>query len=454
VARIPQLLTREKRLGAVNAYLGEVLPLIAELESGASQRIRTFSQTAPDDIGQALRFLGSINGAGIVVHGARGCANALTLAAPKGCWAVTNLDQRDTILGSDSILSQTARALYRRHLPWAIFIVATPVVAINNDDIRTAAEELSAELEIPVIEVRTDGFRSRISATGFDAAAKAVLPLVPLTESERRGDLVNLLAIESGRGLQHIISLLNGLGLEVNLLPQGADEDSFRRAATAALSVTVNPGEADALGLGLEEEFGVAFLRLPPPIGSAATHRFITAIAQATGRAADPEPVAPTVVDDLRGKRVALTLPPATAFGTADLIEQLGGEIVGISVDYIDASHVDALRDFAAGRPSLPLHVANLQPFEHANRLARIKPDLFIGSAELAASAARTGIPAVTIRPDDLLGTLGEARLARLATKALRNTALVQRLAASHTPAYQPAWFKRSPDWHIKFEVK
>jgi nitrogenase molybdenum-iron protein alpha/beta subunit len=454
LARIPQLLTREKRLGAVSAYLGDILPLIAELESGSQQRIRTFSQTAPDDIVQALRFLGGIKDAGIVVHGARGCANALTHTALDGIWAVTNLDQRDTILGSETILAETVRALHRRHRPWAIFIVATPVVAINNDDIRAAATELSEELDIPVIEVRTDGFRSRISATGFDAAAQAVLPLVLPVAGERRTDLVNLLAIDGGRGLQNIISLLDGLGLEANVLPYGADQVGFRRAASAALSVTFDPDATDALGLGLEREQGVAFLRLPVPIGVAATDRFLASIAEATGRGPPLPLVVAPAGDNLRGKRVVLALPPAAAFAAAELVEWLGAEIVGASVDYVDDSHIDALKAFAARRPDLPLHVAAGQPFEHVNRLARLKPNLFIGSPDLAALAARLGIPGVGIRPDDLLGTYGTAHLARQTSKALQNTALVQRLATARVAHYQQSWFKRSPDWHIKFEVK
>jgi nitrogenase molybdenum-iron protein alpha/beta subunit len=449
------LLTREKRLGGVGAYLGEVEALIAELESGISlPRIRTFSQTAPDDLVQALRFLGGIDGAGIVVHGARGCAGALPLAAPKGCWAVTNLDQRDTILGSDDILGDTVRALYRRHRPFAIFIVATPVVAINNDDIRSVAEELTDELAIPVIEVHTDGFRSQIAATGFDAAAQAALTLVAPVEGERRPDLVNLLAIESGRGLADIQTLLGELGLEVNLLPRGADAASFRRAAIAAVSVTVHPDEADAFGHGLELNHGVPFLRLPLPVGVAATRRFLTGIAGATGRTVAPEPVAPVTPDALRGRRVAIALAPSAAFAAANLVEELGGTVIGVSVDHVDVNHIGALRDFAAKRPGVPLHVADGQPFEHANRLARLAPDLFIGAAELAVLAARAGIPAVALRPDDLLGTFGAAHLARLAVKALDNTRLVERLAAFSSSPYQPAWSRRSPDWHIKFEVK
>nr|WP_210313383.1 nitrogenase component 1 [Rhodopseudomonas rhenobacensis] len=447
------MLIREKRLGAIGAYLGDVAPLVAELLSGQSaDRIRTFAQSAPDDLIRALAVLGAIRGTAIVVHGARGCSAALTRFAPQGAWAVTNLDQRDTILGSETILSDTVRALVRRHRPWAVFIVATPVIAINNDDIRAAALELSEELDIPVIEVRTDGFRSRIAATGFDAAAQAVLQLVPPAEQARRDDLVNLLATQAGPGLVALERELQSLGLTVNRLPHAADAEGFRRAATAALSVTVDPDSTAALGDGLAAVHGVPLLRLPPPVGTAATNHFVAAIAAATGRTV-PAGIEASGLETLSGRRVAVAAAPATAFALGDLIVELEGELVGISVDHIDRTHIGALQDFAVKRPDLPLHVADGQPFEHANRLRRLAPDLFIGPADLAALAARSGIPALSIDADELLGYRGVARLARRASRALGNTALVQRLAGGRGD-YQPGWFKRSPDWYIKLEVK
>lgn len=448
MARKPQLATREKRLSALGAYLGEIGPLSAELESGdASQRIRTFAQTGPDDITQALRVLGGIDGAGIVVHGARGCAAVLPRTAG-AAWAVTNLDQRDTILGSDKALSQAIRALYRRHRPWVIFVVATPVVAINNDDIRSATEEAAEELGIPVQVVRSDGFRSRIAATGFDAAAQALLPLVPQASAERRSDRINLLAVDQGPGLGHIQTLLSELGLEVQLVPA----EGLRQAATASLTVTVQPDETDALGVGLEQQHGVPFLRLPPPIGLAATHSFLAAVAQATGRDA-PAPPSLAPLNKLTGQRIALALPPAAAFAAADLIEELGGIVTGVGVEHVDIGHVAVLKNFAVKHPDLPLHVASGQSFEHVNRLARLSPDLFIGPTELALAAARQGIPAVAVRSDDLLGRRGAAHLLRQASKALDQPALAARLARPPS-AYRPSWFRRSPDWHIKLEVK
>ena len=138
MARRPGQPTRERRLQAISAWLGKPAALAAEQAAGETvQRIRTFSQATPDDLLAALDLLAGVAGAGIVVHGPRGCAAALAAAA--GPWGVTGLDQRDTIMGSEGAVSRAVLSLHRRHRPGAIFVVATPVVAINSDDARTAA---------------------------------------------------------------------------------------------------------------------------------------------------------------------------------------------------------------------------------------------------------------------------------------------------------------------------
>ncbi|WP_420135134.1 nitrogenase component 1 [Rhodopseudomonas sp.] len=444
--------TRERRLNGVSAYLGDVAALVAELEAGPpAPRIRTFSQVAADDVSSALQVLAEVEGLGVVVHGARGCAGALARGEAGRPWAVTNLDQRDTILGADGALARSLRSLYERHRPWAIVVVATPVVAINNDDIRTVTEELSEELGIPVIELRTDGFRSRIAASGCDIAAAALAGLVQPRQRRCR-DLVNLLAFEQGAGLDAIAEQISALGLEVNVLPAGAGQEVFARAGQAVLSVAVYQDKADVLRRELERMHGVPFLHVAPPIGVAATRRFLLAVAEATERPLPPTSNHDPRADLLDGKRVAIVLPPSQALAAAELIDQFGGVLAGLSVDWIDNLHVEGLKALR-NAPTVSLHIAAGQPFELVNWLGRLKPDLVIGNAAAAADAARAGVAAAAIEGDDLLGAGGETRLvARIERAFGSHAALASRATSAAT--YHPGWLKRSPDWHIKREVR
>jgi nitrogenase molybdenum-iron protein alpha/beta subunit len=451
MARRPGLATRERRLQAIGAFLDAPSVLAAEFAGGDPvQRIRTFSQATPDDLVAALDLLGRVAGAGIVVHGPRGCAAVLATLAPTGAWAVTGLDQRDTIMGSEGAVSRAVLALHRRHRPWVIFVVATPAVAINSDDAGTTADALSEELGIPVRVVRTDGFRSRIAATGFDTACQALLSLVPEGAGTRE-EWVNLLARDPAMA-DEAATLLARLGLELNVLPAGAGAGSFERAGRARLSLCLDPEATASLGLGLEATHGVKLLRGGVPFGLAATRRWLASVAAATGR---PEPTGGEGPDAgaLSGVRVHLALPPDAAFPACALVGELGGTVAGLTVDHVDRTHAEALADFARAHPGIVLHVAAGQPFETVNLLASERPDLFVGTPDLAALAAAAGIPSVGLTPAGLAGVRGAERLARRSRKALANPAFVRRLGALPVP-YASGWLRRSADWHIKQEVR
>lgn len=454
MARRPVLATREKRLQGIAAWLDAPAPLLAEFASrGAIQRIRTFSQVASDDITAALAVLGAIRGAAIVVHAPRGCGAALTVGGPVAAWAVTGLDQRDTIMGSGDVLPLTVRTLAARHHPWVVFVVGGPVVAINSDDARGVVADLTDELGIPVLAVRTDGFRSRIAATGWDAAIQALLPLVTPAVGRVEADLVNLITFNTEAASQ-VADLLAPLGLAANTLPAGADAAGFHRASRARLSIALDPDGGAALAAGLELAHGVKALHLPPPIGLAATAAWRQALADATSRGELATSLPPPFAEPtLEGALVHLALPPAEAFAAAVLVEELGGTVIGLTVDHLDADHAAAAEAFAARHPDVALHVAAGQPFELINLLARRSPNLLIGTPELAALANAGGITAVGVTPGALVGASGAAWLSRTAGKARRNPGFARRLAGGTMP-YSSAWYRRSPDWHIKQEVR
>nr|WP_294524896.1 nitrogenase component 1 [uncultured Rhodopila sp.] len=473
MARRPGAVTRERRLQAVSAWLDKPDALAAEFAAGeTTQRIRTFSQAAPDDLVAALDLLGRLKGVGIVVHGPRGCAAALVGAAPLAHWAVTGLDQRDTIMGSEGVVERAVLALVRRHEPWAVFVVTTPVVAINADDARDTVLSLTDELGIPVQLVRTDGFKSRVAATGFDAACQALLNLVPAVAEARQDDLVNVVARDAAAA-RASAALLEELGLKVNVLPAGADAEGFARAARARLSICVDPDATMVFAAALEAAHGVPVLRAGVPIGLAATRRWLDAVAAAAGQASAGILVAPpyqpamtrgwkrAAASDkdgaaeraLHGVRVHLALPADAVFAAAELVTELGGVVAGVTVGHIDSSHAEALDAFTRTHPGVTLHVAAGQPFELVNLLAKQCLDLFMGTPELAALAAAAGVPAVGLTPAALIGWRGAARLAERARAALTNPAFFRRLSAAPSP-YAAGWLRRSADWHVKQEVR
>jgi nitrogenase molybdenum-iron protein alpha/beta subunit len=444
--------------------------LLQEFESGeVEQRIRTFSQSAPDDVFVALELLAGIRDIGIIVHGPRGCAASLLQttfneAGAGGRWVVTNLSQRETIMGADTKLRAVVAAFHQRHRIKAIVVVATPTVAINNDDIQSVIEELSDELGTIIVPVFTSGFTSKAGVHGHDVALHSLVKRLLRNRPESRGDGINLLSVaDSEEDRAEAERLVSALGLEVQTLPRGATLESLVRAGEAKLSVPLNFDTTSYLGEAIESITGVPFLRAPRPIGLPATKRWLARIGEATGKETQAQELhaleaaalgSVLEASPLRGKRVYVSLEPATALGVLELAQELGGEIAGLSVTHLDRAHVEALREFQNNAPALSIHVGHEQGFEELNLIRRSKPDLYIGSGAQLVQVARTGIPSVHLGRIPIVGYQGVRAFARALSNALRNPAFLAGLAIGTPGAFQPNWFQRSPNWHIKMEVK
>ncbi len=459
---------REKRLDTLNAWLGSAEAAIREFSGEETvQRIRTFSQSSQDDLIQALRLLAGIRESVVIVHAPRGCGAAglyHRVTSGRGRWIVTNLDQKDTIMGADRKLRKAVTGAYRQYRPEVIFIVAGPVAAINNDDIQTVVDELHEELELPIVPVYVTGFASRNAVTGYDTALHAILKhLVGTRGDVERNTKVNLLSVVEHPGdraeAERILALL---GVEPNLLPDGASPATFRLAAGARFSFSLDQDSENYLGVILRDVYGVPYVEQPRPVGVEATGRWLAAAGRALGQdeaarayhLQESERVRRVLGDfSLAGLRVYLALPPATALAVADLVGEFGGEVAGITVGHLGKLQVTQLRSLSEKHPSLQVHVGDGQPFEELNIVRRLAPDLYIGDGAHVAQAARLGIPVVSLENVPVLGYAGVTALAQRIAAALNNRAFTASLAGIRTP-YSDAWLNRSPNWHIKKEVK
>lgn len=467
--RKPQ--TREKSADAVSAYYGDVQKLLAEWESGeVIPRIRTFSQTSFDELIYALRLLTSVPESVTIVHGPRGCAAAQLYHTVTGSigetapWAVTNLSERQTIMGGEKELREAIVRLYRRYRPKTVFILATPAVAINNDDIQSAANEYSEEFDIDVIPVYTNGFRSNVAVTGYDAALSAVASGEKEEHESARKDTVTIIsAAETGGDLREFSRLLEELGLTVNVLPAAGTSREGSTSVHAGAVLGLDPDHAEAYGRLAEQAHGIPYVEAGIPIGIAGTTNWLTAVGKALGLETEAEGLAERETNLIRpqldpfhlnGAKVYVALSGSAALAVADLIEELGGQIAGISLDHADRIHAKALEVRLKKQPDLPIHVSSGQTFEEANLLSKLKPDLYIGGIGRTVWAAKAGIPAVSLDKTPIKGYQGTLALARLLSKALKNPTVAGLLANRKPQPYPKGWLTKSPQWYIKQEVR
>jgi nitrogenase molybdenum-iron protein alpha chain len=457
-SKAPQ--NREKRLDALSAYLGDSGTLAREFgEKNVNQKIRTLPRATMTTFSRRQLFRHS--DAVTIIHGPEDAAAEHYFIFRERVVGVTNLDA-DTIMGAIK-LRNTVTA-HRRYRPQVLFIVSTPVVAINNDDIQSVVDELSEELEVTIVPVYAEGFKSKTPVTGYDTALHALLKYLVRGGHQNRGKFVNLLSVaESPADRKEIEQLLVKIGFTVNTLPDGARAEEIVRAKNAAFSIAINPDYSDYLGKALESEYQVPYLNQPRPIGIRDTGRWLHAIGEAGGRAGaaatlhvlESATLDKVIADSvLKGIRVYVNLPTAVTAGVINLVRELGGEVVGVPVDHLDRLHEGFIDELKSEMADLQLHVAHGQPFEVVNILQRLVPDLYVGSSSLAASVARLGIPVMTPGDPGILGYRGVENFAFQAAKALRNKAFVRHLAEKTTLPYHDNWFQRSSNWHIKQEVK
>lgn len=155
----------------------------------------------------------------------------------------------------------------------------------------------------------------------------------------------------------------------------------------------------------------------------------------------------------LQGVRVYLSLKTATAFGVLDFVRELGGEVVGMTVSHLDQLHRTRLEGLCGRHPGLQIHVAEGQPFEEVSIVKRLAPDLYLGDSAHLGQVGRLGIPVLSLEDIPILGYSGVIQLVRRIELALGNRSFGASLSRVPLP-YQDGWFRRSPNRHIKREVK
>jgi nitrogenase molybdenum-iron protein alpha chain len=452
-----KIATREQRLNALSAYYGLPEALVGGFYQ-AKQMIRTFSQSNFDEILHTLYLLHSISGAGVVVHGARGCASAemyFNAVENENNWVSTDLDEKDSILGGEAKLRKAIEKI-SKHNPSVVFVVTTPIVSINADDI-SVTEELSEELGIPVIPIYCDGFNSRVGINGYDVASHSLAKnlFAPVASSENR---INIISVsEEAKDIQELNRLLSMSGLEANVFPRFTSISNFKLAAGAKASISVNPDFSDYLGKYLEENYNIPFLQPSMPVGIKSTNEWLLTLGEKFRLIDKIENLIQNEskkfevykYEIVKGKRIYVSSSTSISIGIARFLKEMGAELAGMTITHLDAVNLSHLRKLEG---DFQLHIAQGQAFEQVNILKRVKPDLYIGGAGQAALAAKLGIPAISTYRLGIIGYSGAKRLAERIKNALLNPNFIHKL--SSPSIYKDQWYQKSPNWHIKQEVR
>jgi nitrogenase molybdenum-iron protein alpha chain len=456
-------LTREKRNGTLSHYHGTLASLLEDTAGTETpQRVRTFSQSAPGEIVYALRAVLGIPGSITVVHGGIGCSasGAYFTGRQDVKYYTTNLNEGDTILGGEEKLRAALIRAFRENKPRVIFVIGTPINAINNDDVESVILELGEELNCGILYIDVNGFRTKNALSGYDAVYHGFLKRLVRPKRPDPPPFVNLLCLSENPGsILAAAELLRRLDIPCNICPRYGGTGGIARASDARFSLSLDDAENEYFLLGLEERFGVPWIKTAPPIGGAAVRDFIRKAAGAFGRAAKGEALieeeerriaAFTGGKPLEGKRVFLSMDLGRALGFTELVEELGGEVSGLAVPHMDKENAGRLK--ASGLPgTIPLIVAQGQQFELVNALSKHRADFFIGGSEDAPAAARAGALPLAL---DSLTCCGYEGAALIAGELRKAAASGPGDFTRGLVPYSEGWLKRGGSWYVKIEVK
>lgn len=455
-------LTREKRLSALSNFNG-TLSGIRDETSGEEikQKIRTLSQVTYDEVLYAARLLGTIKETAVVVHGAAGCAaaNIAYNADYRFAWYSTNLEERDTILGGDEKLRRAVtRAVNETHAK-VIFVLGTPVVAINNDDVSSMILELEDELDVKILSIYTDGFKSKSAATGYDIITHSVLKYIvdkvdPEAEKE---NFINLISFsENPYDIEAITSVLDELDIEYNLVLQYASLDNIKKASKAKASVVLNPDEGAYLAEELEEVYGVKYIRSGAPIGIHNTNKFFKRLAREVQKESQileyiekKSEIAQEIFSDdsVRGKHLFISGTPSQVHGLHGLVETFGGIIDGIQIPYIDLKSREYINKLSGLNPGTSVVIGTGQYFELANIISKGQFDYFITGNSDAGFLEEYGVKPVIVSELPVYGYKGIEAF----VNAVKNSG---RFYETPKSIYKASWLRKSSNWYVKQEVR
>ncbi|MDR1611616.1 MAG: nitrogenase, partial [Planctomycetota bacterium] len=442
---------------------------------------RIYGQCSDCSQGCAETITYLVKNAAVVVHSPIGCCNNASnyhiqsgiVTKLRGTVPVpvrvicSNISEQETVYGGREKLREAIDEAYRRFHPAAVFVHSSCAAGIVGDDIESVADEKEDELGIPVVPVYCEGFKSKIWATGFDAAFHGILRKIVRPAEKKQPDLVNLFNFE---GSDTFRPMLEKLGLRTNYVIPLADVDVIATLSEAACTAHICETLAMYAAKALEQNFGVPEVKSPPPFGLEWTDRWLREVARLTGRenvvedviAAEHARVLPDIEKvraGLKGKKAYIFAGDSYAHSLANAALDIGLEVIGITTLHHDQltdgkdNALDSLGQLVNERGNIePFTVCNKQPFQLFKIMKKIRPDiLIVRHMNMTVLGSKLGIP--TILEGDVnisAGYDGIAKLGRRIEKAIRTRKILETIASHVELPYSEWWLEEEDPFYFE----
>ena len=479
----PNVPTREQRIGSITGYCGNLDDLVNKSRCGTlKNRERCFSQSSHCLSSCGINQLALIRDVAVIYHAPAGCSalapgskvlgTQLGVRVGKSYDTVivgSDMDEDDTVFGAADSVRDITRHTFEVYHPKAIFISASCVSGVIGEDIDSLAEELKEELEIPVVAVHCEGFKSRIWATGFDISDHAVMEGLVKPPKEKRNVINFKNFFESQRPF--ITKLFRRFGYETQFLYTNSTVEELSHLSESAATVCICGTLGTYLGNALEETYGVPYVRTINPMGVIGFETWLREIGKTIGKSDEVEayikeqreifmPQIEEVAKHLKGLRAVLGMGPGYTYEVARVLQELGIEVVWAAAWHYDYKYDNgqvppALEYLQKHSPqNIRLSVADQQNYEVMNILNEYKPDLYFSRHPGSTVwAVKQGIPSVFVADEYMIfGYEGMLSFAKTVLDTVRNRSFEENLAARVKLPYTDWWYSQKNDAFLKEE--
>ena len=270
---------RSKEDTVLNEVIEERQSQIIRKEEGSELKISCDKESTAGAVSQrACVFCGSrvvlypIADALHLVHGPIGCAvytwdirGALSSGPELHRLSFsTDLQEIDVIFGGEKKLAAALDELIERHEPKAAFVYSTCIVGIIGDDLDAVCKKVEREKGIPVIPVKSEGFKGN-KREGYRAACNAMSRLVGTGDTTGVPEKsINILGDFNLAGeIWMIRAMYEKIGVHVvaNITGDGR-VGHIKRAHGASLNVVQCSGATMHLANMMEKEYDIPSIRV------------------------------------------------------------------------------------------------------------------------------------------------------------------------------------------------
>lgn len=468
--------TRENRIGSITGYIGTLSDLAEQSGCGTLKGCsRCFSQSSTCLSSCALGQLSAIRDVAIIHHGPAGCSVASAgayyldkvMAKKRGVtnntvYVGTDMNEKDTIFGSADALRRIILEVNKRYSPKAIFVTSSCATGIIGEDIDSVVDDVKDEIDVPVAAVHCEGFKSRIWATGFDISDHAVLSSIVQPPKQKRNTINFKNFYESAR--PEIIEIFKNFDLEPIFLYCNSTVEELGHISESLATTCICGTLGNYLGNGLEEKYGVPYIRTINPLGITGFETWLREIGRVTERSEAVEkyiaeqraiyvPQIEEIKKELKGLKAVLGMGPGYTFEVSRVLNELGIEVVWALAWHYDKKYENgdvppSMEYLLENGVDFEASVADQQNYEVMNILNKYQPDLYLSRHPGSTVwAIKNGTPAVYVADEYMIfGYKHTLEFAQSILDSIHNRSFEKNLARRVKLPYTEWWYKQNVD--------